>query len=337
MNAPVEELLIKKCRTDPYLTYPQFDRYLTGGQLKVVNCLLRCGASSGRAFPSNERIAWEAGLKRDSVRAIKSELGKLGVLTKREIKRGINTIWVYTVDTTWKREQYRSEFELHYNSRATPEADGIKYEIERLKQVLASSSSDNEIEVLDRLKVLLKKQKLQDGTPIEESMAENLADSETQAPEEEEAQLPAQETGEPTRITETSARAPDRTLFDNKPTTQDSQTSIDEAFLNYIVDQTPNVHNRHAYKAKVRRLLCEGELDGIEEYRQGYEQSKKIKKIAKHLEHTFAEIYGEKHSFDGEVCFDDGSKSYFAFFGGYKVAVSEKTANAAINDQNAPP
>jgi hypothetical protein len=106
---------IKKCRTNPYLAYPQFDRYLTGGQLKVINCLLRAGGASSKAFPSNDRIAWETGLKQDSVRVIKCELGKLGVVSKQEIKRGNNTIWIYTVDTTWKREQYKAEFNERYN------------------------------------------------------------------------------------------------------------------------------------------------------------------------------------------------------------------------------
>jgi hypothetical protein len=284
---PIEELLIKKCRTDPYLSYPQFDRYLTGGQLKVVNCLLRAGGANSKAFPSNDRIAWETGLKIDSVRVIKCELGKLGVISKQEIKRGVNTIWIYTVDTTWKREQYRTEFDERYNSRkvGSTALSAVKEEIARLQQALNSASPDDMLAILERIKslALQMKDKNQDAKPA----------------------------SQPALLPEPSP-------------------PIDEAFIDYIVEQTPNVQNKYAYKAKVKRLLCAGELDGIDEYKQGYEQCKRIIAIAKRLEGATVNLYGEKRSFDGEVIFDDESATYVAYFGGYKVAVSQETVKAAL-------
>ncbi|MDR2152425.1 MAG: helix-turn-helix domain-containing protein [Helicobacteraceae bacterium] len=287
MNAPIEELLIKKCRTDPYLTYPQFERYLTGGQLKVILCLMRNNAANGKAFPSNERIAWETNLKIDSVRVIKCELCKIGILSKREIKRGANTIWVYTIDTTWKREQYRAEFDAHYNSRETPAPDAIKEEIERLKQALTDASPDNALEILERMKALLQNKRQSEAppqTPIEKPKIE------TPAP----------------------------------------QTPIDEAFADYIVAQTPNVQNKYAYKAKVKRLLVAGELDGIDDFKRGYDDQRRIDAIARYLKDATMELYGEIRNFDGEVVFDDEAAAYFAYFGGYKVKVSAETVKDAL-------
>jgi hypothetical protein len=153
----IERLHIKKCWTDPYLAYPQFDRYLTGAQLKVINCLLRFATTFGKAFPSNERIAWEAGLEKGTVANTKMQLVALGVLEKEKTNELGNTIWMYTINTEWRKAQYRNEFDEKFNPAYSKRAKTAEEQIAELSASLLGASADDKQKILEQLKHLTEK------------------------------------------------------------------------------------------------------------------------------------------------------------------------------------
>jgi hypothetical protein len=315
-----EELRIKRSPTDPYLVYPQFRRYLTGGQLKVVEYLLECGGEYGRAFPANERIAWHTDLEQGSVRNIKSDLVKIGVLSRRDVKNGLKITYIYTVDTTWKREQYRIELGERYppKNAQNNKANVIKDEIDHLKQALLKASPDEMLAILDRIKNLTLE--MQSSASIAQDVAPIEASAQSSTPIDKPA--PSQEP----KAEATAIKPP------YPAATQNEKSPIDEAFVDFIVAQTPNVANKPAYKTKIKKLLAEGKFEGIEEYRHAFAVEKTCRAVKKYLTHKKMEIGGEIYSFGGEVAFDEECGVYKASFGGYYAIVSAETIEKALKD-----
>ncbi|MDR1912813.1 MAG: hypothetical protein LBQ52_10785 [Helicobacteraceae bacterium] len=315
-----EELWIKRSPTDPYLVYPQFRRYLTGGQLKVVEYLLECGGEYGRAFPSNERIAWHTDLEQGSVRNIKSDLVKIGVLSRRDVKNGLKITHIYTVDTTWQREKYRIELGERYppKNAQNNKANVIKDEIDHLKQALLKASPNEMLAILDRIKNLTLE--MQSATPIAQDVAPIGAPAQSATPIDKAAPL-QEPKAEATAIKPPCPAA-----------TQSEKSPIDEAFVDFIVDQNPSVQNKPAYKAKIKKLLANNELDGIEEYRHAFAVEKTNRALKKYLTGAKTEIGGVTRSFDGEIEFSEKEGVYVAYFAGLGIAVSSETLEKALKD-----
>jgi hypothetical protein len=140
-----DQLAIKKDIIYPFQTYPQFIRFLSGHQRKVVDALLMHNAASGSAFPSNARLSLITGYSKQTVQNLKGELCKLGVLSKKINKYGSYT---YTVDTNWKREEFLAEI---YGKTSTP---SLESELHALKIALVSAEPEEALKLINRIKEL---------------------------------------------------------------------------------------------------------------------------------------------------------------------------------------
>lgn len=140
----LDRLDAEKDLLHPFQTYPQFIRYLSGHQRKVLDALLMHNGAKGSAFPSNARIAGITGLKKQTIQNVKGELCRLGVLTKKPNKYGGYT---YTVITTWRREEFLAEF---YRESAEPPSPAS--ELHALKLALVSAEPEESLKIIERIK-----------------------------------------------------------------------------------------------------------------------------------------------------------------------------------------
>lgn len=142
----MDRLDAKKDLLHPYQSYPQFIRYLSGCQRKVLDALLMHNGAKGSAFPSNARLSLITGYTKQTVQNIKAALCKLGVLTKQPNKYGGYT---YTVITTWRREEFLAEFFGEKNETPSPAS-----ELHALKLALVSAEPEESLKIIERIKEL---------------------------------------------------------------------------------------------------------------------------------------------------------------------------------------
>jgi hypothetical protein len=299
----MDHLEIERDFTHPFQTYPQFLRYLTGAQKKIVDALLMHGGARGHAFPSNARLSLITGMGRQTIQNLKGELCRLGVLTKKPNRKGSYT---YTVITTWKREEFIAEI-YGQKEGATPSPES---ELRALKLALMSAEPEEALELVDRIRELTLQIQGKEQAPPAAAKPDRPqpSDAKSDKPPQKEKPQPPKEQSPP-------------------------METVDEGFVDYIVSKNPHIKNHHAYRAKVKRLLIAGEFVGAEEYMEGYQEQKTKSAIANHLKGGEIEINGYIHKFDGgmsAVRYNSDRGWWEASFGGHSVQVSPQTVKTAI-------
>jgi hypothetical protein len=287
-SASNEQYIVKKPRSEGFITYPQFRRYLTEAQHKVVEVLLQFGGAEGRAFPSNERIAFETGLTKETVASTKVQLQKLGVATKAEIKSGKQTRYIYTIDVTWRREEYEAESEEYFppiKNENYEQIRAIKAEITQLQRALNSSRPQDMLTVIEKIKTLT--------LQMQEISVENSSGKASSS----------QVTNE--RIN--NNKAPERAKRGSTVQIDDKEA---KELAEYIVSRKKlsKIDDPIAYTKTIYNLIKSGELLDLDSYKMSFKEYKQEqievemeKKIKTFLRQNKPEIPTE----NGKIYFED--------------------------------
>ncbi|MGE4294732.1 MAG: helix-turn-helix domain-containing protein [Campylobacterales bacterium] len=297
----MDRLEVERDFTHPFQTYPQFLRYLTGAQKKIVDALLMHGGARGNAFPSNARLSLITGMGRQTIQNLKGELCRLGVLTKKPNHRSGYT---YTVVTTWRREEFLAEI-YGRKEGATPSPQS---ELHALKLALISAEPEEALKLVERIKELTLQIQGKEQEPPAPLKPAQSQPAKSKSPK-------------PIEAVEPKPAEPENGLVD------------------YIVSchaQKKPINDKHAYRAKIKRLLTAGSFEGVEEYQEGYDQKQTEAAIAAYIKQGGAkvEIDGYQHSFDGIVKYNSEKGRYLALFGGHDVVVTPETVLAAKERSN---